>query len=61
MKLFVTASTPPLPVNPSSFTTTLMVAVPLALATGVKLSVPVDSDDEEANPLIEDYEIQEIT
>ena len=40
VKVLVTASTPPLAVPPLSFTITLINALPLALATGVKESVP---------------------
>ena len=35
VKVFVTALMPPLSVPPSSVTTTVITAVPLALATGV--------------------------
>ncbi len=35
VNVFVTALTPPLAVPPSSVTTTVIVAVPLALVTGV--------------------------
>ena len=39
-KLFVAVSTPPLSMPPSSCAITVTVAVPLALAAGVKVSTP---------------------
>ena len=41
VKKFVTVSTPPKATPPWSFTTTMMVATPLELATGVNFRVPV--------------------
>jgi hypothetical protein len=41
VKVFVTASTPPLTVPPLSCTTTVISAVPLASGTGVYFNVPV--------------------
>ena len=41
MKLHETLFTPPLAVPPSSVTVTVMMAVPIALCAGAKLSEPV--------------------
>ena len=41
VKVWVTVLTPPLAVPPLSVTVTVIVAVPFALANGVKVSVPV--------------------
>ena len=41
VKVLVTAATPPLAAPPLSWTMTVMVQLPKALATGVKDSVPV--------------------
>ena len=41
VKVWENVLTPPLAVPPLSFTVTVIVAVPLVLATGVKVSVPV--------------------